>query len=133
MSTLMRFEQKNESLVQERYLQLEIMEKIFEIMERKGITQTDLAKKMNLSKSQISRLLADDRNLTLSSVSRIFSALGEKLAILTKSEETSLYNQGQQTETVIHLNVSYAQMPSAAGKVTIPTTKQQGYNYGNMK
>ncbi len=86
MSTLMDFAKKNKALVSEHFLRLQVVEKFFEIMEEKKITQSQLAKKMKLSKSQISRLLSDDRNLTLSSIARIFFALGEEVEIITKSQ-----------------------------------------------
>jgi len=127
----MRIEKKNETLVHEKYLRLEIIEKIFEIMEEKRIKQTDLARKMKISKSQVSRLLADDRNLTLSSVAKIFAALGEELAILTKSEEVSLAEQSKKTQSVIHLNVSYEKMPSVMGTNPI-VPSGNGYSYGAM-
>ena len=51
MSTLMKFEKESEALVHENFLRLQILERIFEIMNEKKITQTKLAKKMKLSKS----------------------------------------------------------------------------------
>lgn len=123
MSTLMKIEKKNRSLVHEKYLRLEIVEKIFEIMEAKGIKQIDLAKKMNISKSQVSRLLTDDRNLTLSSVAKIFFALEEELAILTKSEKKLISNQSKKSKPVRHLNIPYGNMPTASRtkEVFVPT------------
>ena len=114
MSVLMNFEKKNEALVHEKYLRLELVEKIFELMEKKGFTQSKLAKKMDLSKSQISRLLADDRNLTITSIAKLFAALGEELSVMTKTEAQCLQKGKTKTETVVHLvEVPYQKMPLA--------------------
>jgi len=111
MSTLMDFEKKNEELISESYFRLSVIEKIFEIMERKKINQTDLAKRMNLSKSQVSRLLSDDRNLTLLSISKIFMAMEEEPAILSKSELNDLSKKQSNAQIMIHLQLDYGSMP----------------------
>lgn len=74
MSTLQKFKEKNESLVYEYYLQHALLEKIFEIMKKKRIKQSDLAKRLKVSKSQVFRLLAE-RNMNVKTLARIFMTL----------------------------------------------------------
>ena len=125
----MKFEKESEALVHENFLRLQILERIFEIMNEKKITQTKLAKKMKLSKSQISRLLSDDRNLTLSSIAKIFYALGEELEVLTKSQVEHLKSDQSSPNNVIHLVVKdYSQMPS-----TFNWKPNLLQNFGNIK
>lgn len=86
MSTLMDFEKENEAQIYEHYLVHAMQEKICEIMNRKKVSKTDLAKKMNVSKSEVSRLLGEGRNLNLRTIAKIFFALGEELEIKAKSD-----------------------------------------------
>lgn len=90
MSRLMEIEEKNPSLVAEYYLIHSIQEKICELMDKKGISQTKLANLVGVSKSEISRLLSEDRNLNIRTISKIFSALGEELKVITKSEYSGI-------------------------------------------
>lgn len=90
MSRLMNLEKEDPSLVSEHYLIHSMQEKICELMAIKGITKTKLAHLVGVSKSEISRLLSEDRNLNLRTVAKIFSALGEELKVLTQSEYSGL-------------------------------------------
>lgn len=111
MTSLMDFERKHKKEIEEKYFNLEVVEKIFELMDRKKINQTQLAEKMGLSKSQVSRLLSDERNLTLASIKKIFTALGEEPAIMTKREIKNLKSPAiQKTVTLSYprkVTVSY--------------------------
>lgn len=86
MSTLMDFEKENEAQIYEHYLVHAMQEKICEIMNRKKVSKTELAKKMKITKSEVSRLLGEGRNLSIKTVAKIFFALGEELDLATKSE-----------------------------------------------
>lgn len=86
MSTLMDFEKENEAQIYEHYLVHALQEKICEIMNRKKVSKTDLAKRMKVTKSEVSRLLGEGRNLSIKTVAKIFFALGEELELKTKSE-----------------------------------------------
>lgn len=86
MSTLMDFEKENEAQIYEHYVVHALQEKICEIMNKKGISKTELAKKMKVSKSEVSRLLGEGRNLNLKTIAKIFFSLGEELDIKARSE-----------------------------------------------
>lgn len=58
---------------------LEIAEYIFQLLERKGIKQKDLADKMGKSEAEISKLLTGMHNYTLRSIAKIEAALGETI------------------------------------------------------
>lgn len=87
-----KFIEENNEAVSEVYLSLAIVEKIFEIMERKKINKTELAEKMGISKSEVTRLLDSDRNLTLKVVNKLFNALGEQPVIMTANEQQHYQN-----------------------------------------
>ena len=90
MANLNKLKKERELEVYQAYLAILIQEKICEIMEKKDISQRELAKRTGLGEAAVSRLLSDDRNLTLKTVSRVFHALGEKVEILTASEVFAL-------------------------------------------
>lgn len=66
-------------------INLNIVEEIYAIMERKNITQKELAQKLGKKESEISKWLTGMHNLTLRSIARLEVALGEDL-ILTPSK-----------------------------------------------
>lgn len=86
MANLNELKKKFEDKFYQSYLSNSFLEKICEIMEKKNITNTELAEKMGVSKSQISRLLSDNRNLTVKTLAKLFFFLGEELEVITKSE-----------------------------------------------
>lgn len=60
---------------------LAIVDQIFDLLEEKGWTQKDLAKSMNKSESEISKLLSGTHNLTLMMLSNLECALGEEIIV----------------------------------------------------
>lgn len=55
---------------------------IYQDMKEKGISKTDMAKKMNTSRSSLNRLLdPDNGSLNLATMERAASALGRKVII----------------------------------------------------
>ena len=85
MSMLMEFEKKNPELIKEGVFRLKILEKVFELMEIKKITQENLAIKMGISSKNLGKILSNDRELSLSNIFKIYSALGEEPVISTKN------------------------------------------------
>jgi transcriptional regulator with XRE-family HTH domain len=69
------FEYKLESL------ELEVTEKILEIMEAKGVNRSELAQRLGVSKAAVSKLLNDGSNMTLKRLLTISEALGHDLTI----------------------------------------------------
>lgn len=54
------------------------------IMKAKGMTQLQLAEKMNLSKSEISKLLSGKENLSVKTISKLEKVLGEPVIEILK-------------------------------------------------
>lgn len=60
---------------------LETTEKILSVMDYKGISKADLAKRMDVSRAYISKLFNNSTNLTLTSLAKISIALGIRIGI----------------------------------------------------
>lgn len=56
-------------------------------MERTGITQKELAKRMQVSPQQVSKILKGSENLTLETICKLNSVLGIQLITVTSSED----------------------------------------------
>ena len=81
-----KLKKENACEIYQHHLAYSFLDKICEIMDEKNINQKELAKKMGLSQSQISRLLGGDGNFTIKTLAKLFFALDEEIKILTKSE-----------------------------------------------
>lgn len=62
-------------------LSLGVSELICELMEDKGLSKTELAKKIGSSKSHVSQLLNGSRNMTVHTLSDLGYALGHKMLV----------------------------------------------------
>lgn len=62
-------------------LELEVTEKILEIMEQKNITRKELAERLGVSKAAISKLFNNGSNMTLKRLLTIAEALGQELRV----------------------------------------------------
>ena len=58
--------------------------RIYEILEAKGMTQKELAQKLGKTETEVSRWLSGTHNLTLSTICKISAALGEEIVIVPK-------------------------------------------------
>lgn len=65
----------------------DVVNKIHEILERKGLTQRDLAALLGKNESEISKWMKGTHNFTLKSIAKIESVLGEKLIEVLKTDE----------------------------------------------
>ena len=63
-----------------------IANRIYEILEVKGMTQKELAKRLGKTETEVSRWLSGTHNLTLSTVCKISTALGEEIVTVPKKE-----------------------------------------------
>lgn len=72
-----------ETISPEMKMQIEmsvaIANRIYEILESRGMTQKDFAHLMGKSETEVSRWLSGTHNLTLSTICKISLALGEEL------------------------------------------------------
>ena len=74
------------SITPEMKLQMEmsvaIANRIYDILEAKGMTQKELARKLGKTETEVSRWLSGTHNLTLSTISKVSVALGEDIVII---------------------------------------------------
>lgn len=68
-------------------LELEVTERILEIMEEKGISRSELAERLGVSKAAISKLLNNGSNMTLKRLLTIAEALGHEVRVDLRSVE----------------------------------------------
>ena len=61
-----------------------IANRIYEILEDKGMTQKDLAQRLGKTETEVSRWLSGTHNLTLSTICKISAALGENIVTIPK-------------------------------------------------
>ena len=76
------------TITPEMKLQMEmsvaIANRIYEILEAKGMTQKELAQKLGKTETEVSRWLSGTHNLTLSTICKISAALGKEIVIVPK-------------------------------------------------
>ena len=76
------------TITPEMKLQMEmsvaIANRIYEILEAKGMTQKELAQKLGKTETEVSRWLSGTHNLTLSTICKISAALGEEIVTVPK-------------------------------------------------
>lgn len=65
----------------EEMLVAEIQSVLQEILEEKGYSRADLAKKMGVTKARVTQIFSDTQNFTVRLVARAFHALGEKITL----------------------------------------------------
>jgi transcriptional regulator with XRE-family HTH domain len=63
---------------------LDIIDAVHILLEQKGMTQKDLAKKLGKSESEISKWLSGLHNLTLKSIAKLESVLDDDIIIINK-------------------------------------------------
>jgi ribosome-binding protein aMBF1 (putative translation factor) len=70
-------------------MSVSIANRIYEILEAKGMTQKDLAKRLGKTETEVSRWLSGTHNLTLSTICKISAALGDPILQVVHQEESS--------------------------------------------
>jgi transcriptional regulator with XRE-family HTH domain len=65
-------------------LSVAIANRIYEILEARGMSQKDLARRLGKTETEVSRWLSGTHNLTLSTICKISAALGEEIVIVPK-------------------------------------------------
>ena len=73
-------------------MSVSIANRIYEILEAKGMTQKDLAKRLGKTETEVSRWLSGTHNLTLSTICKISAALGDPILQVVHQEESSPCN-----------------------------------------
>lgn len=68
----------------------EIVSRVHEIMQRKGLTQRELASRMGKNPSELSRWLKGEHNLTLRSLAKLEAELGEEIILVHDATKASI-------------------------------------------
>lgn len=84
----------------EENLLIDVQFLIQDLIDRKGISRTELAAKAGISKARLSQLMAPEANPTLKSVAGIFLALGEEMQVSSRKKRAAAMAQHQQREVV---------------------------------
>ena len=86
MRTNKMIDEVRRSITPEMKLQMEmsvaVANRIYDILEAKGMTQKELALKLGKTETEVSRWLSGTHNLTLSTISKVSVALGEDIVII---------------------------------------------------
>lgn len=70
-------------------LSFDIVDRIYDILQSKGMTQKDLAVKLGKTEAEVCKWMRGTHNFTLSTISKIENALGEKILTVTPKRERS--------------------------------------------
>ena len=62
-------------------LELEVTERILQVMQDQGITRSELAQRLNVTKAAVSKLLNDGSNMTLKRLLAVAEALNQELRV----------------------------------------------------
>ena len=73
-----------EKIEAEQNLLIDIQFLIQELIDKNGMSRTELADKAGISKARLSQLMSAEANPTVKSVAAIFNALGEELSISSR-------------------------------------------------
>lgn len=73
-------------------LSVAIANRIYSILERRGMSQKDFARLMGKTETEVSRWLSGTHNLTISTISKITSVLGEDIIVPVASSVSGYHN-----------------------------------------
>lgn len=68
-------------------LQVMIANRIYDLLEEKGMTQKDLALKLGKTEQEVSRWLCGTHNLTMATIAKVAVALDDDLLVATQSQK----------------------------------------------
>ena len=80
-------------------LSVSIANRIYEILEVKGMTQKDFALLMGKTETEVSRWLSGTHNMTMSTIAKISTALGED--IIAPAQPAPLPRRGKRVAALL--------------------------------
>ena len=72
-------------------LSVAIANRIYDILESKGLSQKDFAQMMGKTETEVSRWLSGTHNLTIATLSKISAALGQDIITIPKYQPYPVY------------------------------------------
>lgn len=103
-----------------------LVNRIFDVLEKKGITQRDLAKRLGKSETEISRWMQGTHNFTMAAIKKIERALGAPLLVVAGSPQKKAQYQAIIVELKPAINTKQ-QSYSPVSKVTY--LHEDSFNY----
>lgn len=104
----------------------DIVDQIHEILEKKGMSQRELAERLGKRESEISKWMRGNHNFTIRSIAKIESVLGEKLivtpnkaSLFSKPKTVAFYVYARENKPVSSNYTSTKQPWSSQSKSTI--------------
>ena len=76
-------EQMSPEMKKRMELSVSIANRIYDILERKGMSQKDLARMLGKTETEVSRWLSGMHNLTIGTIAKISIALGEEIIVIS--------------------------------------------------
>ncbi len=72
---------------------VQIANRVYELLEEKGMSQKDLAKKLGKTETEVSRWLSGTHNLTIATIAKLAVALEDDIITMTQSDSQNVkYN-----------------------------------------
>ena len=71
-------------------LTVSIANRIYEILEARGLTQKEFARMLGKTETEVSRWLSGTHNLTLATIAKITAVLGEDIVAISGTKEQAL-------------------------------------------
>lgn len=101
------------------HLCIAFLDEVHDILERKGMTQADLAAKMGKSPAEVSRMINGLQNVTFKTIAKLSAALGEDI-MMTETEAKAKFGlEGLRAVLTVKLEKKKYQLPnypSASGE-----------------
>lgn len=90
---------------------MEIADQIFFILQKKGISQRELAKLLGKKESEISKWLTGLHNFTIKSISKIEAVLGEQIILTPQKAEERDYQKTKFVRVEVTANLNKGVSP----------------------
>lgn len=84
-----------------------VTERVFELLEEEGITQAELARRLNVKPPRISRMLSGNSNITLKTLAGIGHALDKEITISIGECAFTKMNEVEKRLTNIERRINY--------------------------
>lgn len=92
-------------LFREEYFVSEIQSRLALILDEKGISRAELARKLGVSRPRVTQIFSDEaKNFTIRLLFSVFAALGEEPVILTKREYRNLRKKQEAKPEIVAPN-----------------------------
>lgn len=78
-----------------------IANRVYELLEERGLSQRDFAKALGKTETEVSRWLSGTHNLTIATIAKMTSVLGDDIIMTTCSPKSYNYTEAETTPTMV--------------------------------